>query len=221
MADELIQPLAAAPPQADQMVQPAEVPPTTTEPAVAPESAPAQTAGLPEELLQVPAIQAVVAGAPPAVSGTIADFSKRPEGKLIAANKEPLKQAGMGFYRSLGGDLGVIFNRFYISDQEIQEADKAGTLSQIAPPFESVNTSTQQAGLNNPSFNHSGPPGGFKQAPVPTVPQASTTIPNEPPASLQRKAMAGKVMNAKPTGPLSAPAPGAGSLLRDILKPVV
>lgn len=217
MAEELIQPLAPpAAPQADQMVQPAEVPPTTTEPSVAPDST-----ALPPELLQIPAMQALVAGQPAAVSGTIADFSKRPEGKLIASNKGPLMQAGMGFYRSLGGDLGVIFNRFYLSDEEIQAADKAGTLAEIAPPFESVNTSTQQAGLNNPSFNHQGPPGGFKTAPVPQVPQSSTTIPNEPPASLQRKAMAAKVSNAKPTGPLSAPAPGAGSLLRDILKPVV
>lgn len=216
MAGEMIQPLPAAPMGADQMIQPAEVPPTVTEPAVAQEAP-----GLPEELLQIPALQALVAGAPPAVSGTIADFQKRPEGKIIAANKQPLMEAGMGFYRSLGGDLGVIFNRFYISDQEIQEADKAGKLAEIAPPFESVNPATQQAGLNNPSFNHQGPPGGFKSAPVPPVPQAATTIPNEPPASLQRKAMAGKVMNAKPTGPLSAPAPGAGSLLRDILKPVV
>lgn len=216
MADEqLIQPLAAAaPPQADQMIQP------NPESIAAPAEA-EQAPSLPPDLLQVPAMQALVAGSPPAVSGTIADFQKRPEGKLIAANKEPLMKAGIGFYRSLGGDLGVLFNRFYISDQEIQEADKAGTLSQIAPPFESVNTETQKAGLNNPSFNHQGPPGGFKTAPVPNVPQAATTIPNEPPASLQRKAMAGKVMNARPTGPLSAPAPGAGSLLRDILKPVV
>lgn len=219
MADEMIQPLTPAAPPAEQVVQPAAM--NEAAPAPAANEAAPQTAGLPEELLQIPAIQALVAGSPPAVSGTISDFQKRPEGKLLAANKGPLMQAGMGFYRSLGGDLGVVFNQFYISGEELQAADKAGTLAQLAPSFESVNTSTQKAGLNNPSFNHKGPPGGFKSAPVPPVPQAATTIPNEPPASLQRKAMAGKVMNAKPTGPLSAPAPGAGSLLRDILKPVV
>ena len=67
-----------------------------------------QTASLPDEVLRVPAIQAIFAGSPPAVSAPIEEFASRPEGKLVMANKEALMKAGMGLYRSVAGDLGVV-----------------------------------------------------------------------------------------------------------------
>jgi len=215
--EELIQPLnpSAAVAPAEEIVTPAE--PTAPEAPTAPEGAP----GLPEELLKIPALQAVVAGAPPAVSATIADFQKRPEGKALAANKDGMIKAGLGMYRSLGGDLGVIFNRFYLSGEELQAADKAGKLSEIALPFEQVNTTVKKAGLNNPSFNNAGPSGVYKNAPVPAVPQASTTLPSETSAGAQRRALSAKIKNSQQQGPLSGPSPGSGELLRSILKPVL
>jgi hypothetical protein len=214
MADEIIQPLNPGAMPAEQMVTP------TAEAAPAAPEAPAGTPGLPEDVLRIPAMQMLVAGQPAAVSANLAEFQKRPEAKVIAANKDGLMKAGIGTYRSLGGDLGVMFNRFYISGEELQAADKAGQLQQIAPPFDSVNTGAQRAGLNSPVFNHQGPGGEFKGAPVPEVPQAATTLPQAP-ASAQRKALNAKIMNAQPGNALSAPAPGSGSLLRSILKPVI
>ncbi len=122
--------------------------------APAAEPAPEQAAGsLPEELVQIPAIQGLLAGAPAAVSASIADFSNRPEGQLIAANKEPLMAAGMGLYRSIAGDLGVLFNRMYVSDEEIANADKQGTLAEIAPAFDEVNQSISASGDKHPALN--------------------------------------------------------------------
>jgi hypothetical protein len=215
MAEDIIQPLNPGAMPADQMVTPA-----APEAAPAAPEAPPGTPGLPEDVLRIPAMQMLVAGQPAAVSANLSDFQKRPEAKVIAANKDGLMKAGIGTYRSLGGDLGVMFNRFYISGEELQAADKAGQLQQIAPPFDAVNTSAQKAGLNSPVFNHQGPQGEFKGAPVPEVPQAATTLPQAP-ASAQRKALNAKITNAQPGGPLSQPAPGSGGLLRSILKPVL
>lgn len=181
-------------------------------------------AELPNELLQIPAIQGLLAGSPPAVSASLADFANRPEGKLIAANKEPLMNAGMGLYRSVGGDIGVIFNRMFVSDQEISNADKAGQLPQVAPPFDQVNQQLASAGQNHPILNPNlQTPTGLKTAPpaaVGAMPAASPA-PGAMPAPTPAKVTAAKARNIPLGSPTSGPKPGAGRLLNSILKPVV
>lgn len=180
---------------------------------------PAPSAGLSEEVIGIPAIQAILAGSPPAVSASIKDLSARPEGKAIAANFGPLQEAGMGLYRSLAGDLGVLFNRMIISDQEIMDADKAGKLADIAPPFDNVNAEVAKAGQKNPILSAKNPT-GLKQAPAPSV-QPAPIAPVEAAKPATSKQVMQKNKALTPGGPTSGPAPGAGRLLNNILKPVI
>jgi hypothetical protein len=203
----LVEPLATA------QATPPPVEPTTEAPASSP------TGELPEEVLKLPAFQALFSGQPPALSASIKGFEKRPEGKLITKNQKPLQEAGIAFYRGLGGDLGVLFNQMYVSPDEIKAADTAGQLAQIAPDFDTVNSEVAKSGKNNPVLSAKGPPAGGRTGPVPAPPQLANVAPQ--PASAQRATQKARVMNTQIGAPTSGPAPGGGQLLRQILKPVI
>lgn len=176
---------------------------------------------LPDEILQIPAMQALFSGSAPALSASLAAFANRPEGKLIQSNKDALMKAGMGLYRGLDGDTGVLFNQFYLNGEELKEADKNGQLAQIAPSFDSVNQSVGQSGAENPVLKAGQVPQGFKTGSSASA--APPAVGPVPPASAgtQRQAMAARVTNMKPSSPTSGPKPGSGRLLNSILKPVV
>jgi hypothetical protein len=182
-------------------------------------------------------MQALIAGSPPAVSANLKEFGSNPAAKLIQANAGLLKQAGMGFYRSLSGDLGVIFNQFHVHPEDIQAADKAGKLSLIAPPFDTVNHAISKSGLRNPVLRpQGGAPTALAPASLKAPPQISAGLPGPlppgatpaappmvrpPPASVQTKLMAARAKNLSPGSPSSGPVPGAGRLLNQILTPTV
>lgn len=201
----------------------AQVPAEPAEPAepAAPATNGKKKGSINQELLRIPAMQALMAGSPPAVSAPLEAFAKRPEAKLFVQNKDDLLKAGLAFYKALSGDLGVVFNQLYISGDEIKKADQAGQLTSIAPPFDSVNQAVSQAGPANPVLSHQGVPGAFKQGPVPTPPQAATggTVP--PATSGQRRIAETRAKQMQAGSPTSGPRPGAGRLLNQILKPVV
>ncbi len=188
-----------------------------------------QAAGaLPDDLIRIPAIQGLLAGSPPAVSASLADFANRPEGQLIAANKDPLMAAGMGLYRSIAGDTGVLFNRMYVSDTEISDADKAGNLAQIAPSFDEVNQSISTSGDKHPILNPDlKPPTGLKTAPPPAIGGAAPITPSAgataapAPSPAPARQIGAKARNVAPGSPTSGPKPGAGRLMNQILKPVI
>lgn len=207
------------------IVQPRAAETAPVEPRAGAEQALASKTGgaLPAEILQMPAMQALFAGQPAALSASLADFSKRPEGKLIQSNKDVLMRAGMGLYRALDGDTGVLFNQMYLNGEELKSADQAGQLAQIAPPFDQVNSSVAQSGANNPVLNAGKPPGQFKTTPVKTPPQAASAVPTVPPASagVQNQAQRARQKNMAPSSPTSGPKPGSGRLLASILKPVL
>jgi hypothetical protein len=119
----------------------------------------------------------------------------------------------------LAGDLGVLFNRMAISDQEIMEADKAGKLIDIAPPFDVVNTETSKAGQKHPILSAKNPT-GLKTAPVPSL-TPPPIAPVEPAPPVSSKQAVQKNQALKPGGPTSGPSPGAGRILNNILKPVI
>src|SRR5580765_5197111 len=100
--------------------------------APADETAQQPQSDLPPELLKIPAFSALLAGKPPALSANIKRSEKSPVVKLIADNKKALMDAGVSFYRSLSGDLGVMFNAMSIHPEEIKQADKAGQLLAVA-----------------------------------------------------------------------------------------
>lgn len=211
MAEEsLVTPKSAAPAPAD-AVQPLN---PSQEPAPK-----ASKGGLPDELLQLPALQAIFAGEPPAISLPLKEFANRPEAKLLSDNKDGLLKAGLALYRSLQGDLGVIFNQFYISPEDVKAADQAGTLAEIAPPFDAVSQQVGQAGAENPVLKDRQMPGGFATASVKAPPQSGSPISMPPPATPAQQqivqARGDALQQQRP-----ADRGGRGKLLDSVLRPV-
>jgi hypothetical protein len=194
--------------------------------------------GLPAEIAKIPAFHALLSGAPPAVSFSSKGIDKKTEAHLLQKHKEELREAGFGFYRSLSGHVGVIFNQFYIHPEDIKAADKMGKLPLLAPDFDAVNHAVSKSGMHNPILNVKNPPTGFASPRSTVAPQGAaiapgqaasggpvsspSPIPSRPMAAgAQRKLTAARVTSLAPGGPLSGPQPGAGRLLNSILKPVV
>lgn len=200
MAEIVVEPKKSAPVSAD----------------VVPEPPKKSSGALSDELLQIPAMQALFAGQPAALSTSIAEFSKRPEAKVIEDNKDAIQRAGVGFYRSMAGDLGVLFNQLHMAGQDLIEADKAGRLAEVAPPFDEVNQAVSMSGESNPILSAQ-VPGGAKQANVP----APAPSPAPAPASVQNKLTTARLKNMSPGSPTSGPSPGAGRILNNIMKPAI
>lgn len=175
--------------------------------------------GIPDAILEIPALQAVVAGQPAAVSASIEAFSKRPEGKAIAEHKDKLFKAGINLYRSLAGDVGVIFNQLYLAPEDLQAADKAGKLLEIAPPFDQVGEQVAKSGENHPALLSQGPPRAAKTPDIQTPPQGAAMP--QPSTAAQRRMAEQRVKNLAPQSPTKEANPGQGKLLNSIMKPVI
>jgi hypothetical protein len=193
------------------------------------------TPSLPDSLTKVPAIQGLLVGAPPAVSAQVNVFEHSELGKEIAANKDALLAAGFGFYKSMHGGLGVIFNRFHIHGEDLKAADKAGKLQILAPSIEQVDHALAKTGGKH--MLGKAIPTGFAsatpQAAVQPGAQAAQGIPSSLDApsaapmaggasgALAKRLQGARLANQSLGAPTSGPAPGAGRLLNSILKPVV
>lgn len=192
-------------------------------PPVDPEAATAAPA-LPDEVLQIPALQAVFAGAPPAVSFDIKKAEKTPEAALIGENKQGLMEAGIGMYRSLGGDLGVLFNVTKISGEDLKAADRAGKLREIAPDATQVSSDILSSGANHPALSagaSSGAPAAPQGIQTPQQVSAPMPMPSGAPAGQARQRLSAMIKNLQPQPPTQGAKPGAGRLLNSILKPVL
>lgn len=188
----------------------------------APESTSAGGADLPDDLLKIPAMQAITAGQPAAFSALLETFQSTPEAKIIAANKDNLMGAGFGLYRSLDGAKGVVFNQLFVSPDDIKAADTAGQLDQIAPPFDELNASVAGSGAANPVLAEGERPTGFATgsgAPA-APPMPSGDLPPMP-SSAQKTLASRRATNMQPGAPTTGASPGAGRLLNSILKPVL
>jgi len=189
----------------------------------------AQAATLPHEIVKMPTMMALIAGSPPALSARIGKgHDDNPSFDAIRKHKDSLQQAGFGFYKSLSGDLGVIFNSLYIHPEDILAADKAGKLQQIAPPADAIHHAISKAGLANPVLRLQNLPGGpaaQKSIAPPQTASGLLPVPSQsvsgPAAGIQNKAQNARLKSLAPSGPLTGPSPGAGRLLNKILSPVV
>ena len=215
----IVEPLASAP-QAP-VVQPT-APPVDAAPEAAPDAAPTaegSASSLPDEILQIPAMSALLQGSPAALSMPLEGAEKRPEVAAIIKNKDAIFAAGFNTYRSLSGDVGVLFNQMFMSPEEIMAADKAGQLQQVAPPFDAVNEAVASAPLDaHPSQMPPRHTAQAAQAPVPTPPSFSS---QSMPAAGQEKILKARLKNMQPGPPSSGASPGAGRLLNSITKPVL
>jgi hypothetical protein len=200
-----------------------ETPPVEPQQPVEPPSPEEQT--LPPELLKIPAFQAVLVGTPPAISMSIKGSEDRDEVALVTENKDALLAAGMGFYRSMSGELGVMFNALKVHPDDLKAADKAGQLTQLAPNFDTVNQEVAKSGKNHPLLQAGPPSAALPSARSSLIaPQAqSGSLPLVPPApaSVARKLAAQRVLNLSPGAPTSGAAPGAGRILNQVLKTAV
>jgi hypothetical protein len=194
-------------------------PPVDTPPVDTPQE---QAQGLPEDVLKLHPIQALIAGTPAAVSMPVKEFSKLPEAEALVKNADALKAAGFGFYRSLNHDTGVVFNALHVHPQDLQAADKAGKLESIAPPWNHVAHVISKAGLTHPALHSRGvPQSAATPTPVAPAQAGSGQLPKPEPASAAKKQATARLLALQPGNPTSGPAPGAGRLLNSILKPVV
>jgi len=218
MADEpLVSPVTAPP-----------APPTADDGTV--DTSEEQAASLPHEIVKMPTMMALLAGSPPALSARIGKgHDDNPAFEVIRKHKASLQQAGLGFYKSLSGDFGVIYNSLYIHPEDILAADKAGKLQQVAPPADAVRHAISKSGLANPVLRVNQPPGGPAQRKSLAPPQTASgllPVPSQggvgsPSAGVQNRAQSARLKSLSPGSPLSGPSPGAGRLLNQILKPAV
>jgi hypothetical protein len=196
---------------------------------------------MPDELMKIPAFQALMAGSPPALSYDLDDKADRPERKVAEDNIGYLQEAGMGIYRTLDKQRGVIYNGLRIHPDDLAAADRAGKLKLIAPDFDAVNHAVSKAGDSHPAFHVGSVPNGPASSRSATIaPQSATQqaiadrisgapgpITQAPPivapasAGAQRKVAQARAANMKPTSPTGGAAPGGGALLNAIMKPVV
>lgn len=204
-------------------VQPTDIQPADGNPQTPPVDTPQEQAGsLPPDVLKLHPIQAMIAGAPAAVSAPIASFKKSPEAEKIVKYAPQLQEAGFGFYKSLSGDLGVIFNSLHIHPQDLQNADKQGKLEQLAPPWNHVDHIISKSGINHPALSGKPVPGAPASPMPPPPPQAgSGLMPKPEPAGVAKKEATARLLALQPGAPTSGPVPGGGRLLNSILKPVV
>lgn len=207
----------------DPQVPPDQAPqaPPPEAPAAAPEAA--EPTPLPAPLLKIPAFQAVIAGAPPALSMKVKGSEDRDEVKLVQKNAQALQEAGMGFYLSLNKQIGVMFNSLKIHPSDIMAADKAGHLMAVAPDFDIVNHEVAKMGRNHPAIT-AAPPVAAMATPVASQspPQIASGKFSPPvPASVARKLLQQRIANITPSAPTGGPMPGAGQIANQIAKGVI
>lgn len=147
----------------------------------------------------------------------------REDVKLLAENKDQLTQMGFGFYRSMDGTTGVMYNSMHIHPQDLAAADKAGKLRQIAPDADVVNHQVAKLGLLHPvhTMHPSRVPTAPAQPSYQAPPQGAALNLQPPAAGVQRKLASARLAALQPSAPTSGPAPGGGQLLNSVLKQVV
>jgi hypothetical protein len=171
--------------------------------AAAPEAPAAETSSeLPDEVLQIPAISALLTGSPPATFAT--SESQSPELAVLEKNIEGLTNSGFGLYRSQDKSKIVLFNNLVITPDEIKEADASGKLESIAVPFDELN------GAMAEGFQ-AGAPNSSAPAPAGTPPSSSA----------QKKTQTARLKNVQAGSPTEGARPGQGRILNNIAKTVV
>jgi hypothetical protein len=195
-------------------------------PAAAAPAAPAEPAAKPSEdgahelpdalLKEVPALQLLMQGSPPA---TIASKdAKFPELDTVGKHIKDLGRAGFGVYQTKDKANVVVFNGLLVTPDEVKAADEAGTLDQIATPYEQLRSEFAAGATEAGGAAPASEAGGGVSAGVTTA-AASGGAPAAPAA--QRALTAERVTNLQPGSPTSGPAPGQGRILNSLLKPVV
>lgn len=171
----------------------------TPETAPAPEVTPEEVA-IPDAVLEIPEIAALLQGTPPAVWADRNDPS--PEVQTIVENAPALTEAGFGFLGSKNGTDVVLFNTTFVSPEEIQAADNKGKIREYTTAFSDLKASLA-------------PATGAQEAP--SAPAAPSMAAASPGAGFDKKLATKRLKNLAVGGPTSGQSPGAGRILNSIL----
>jgi hypothetical protein len=187
-------------PTQENIIQSPAAPPAESEP----------TNTLPDEVLQIPTVYALLHGAPPAVYAP--KQAQDPAIDIIVKNAKPLQEAGFAFYQSKDGKNTVLFNTAYVSPESIKKTDSEGKLTKDIPSFEDLKTKVDSAISGNP------PEQG---AALPSAPIASASSGPPPSSRTQNTLATARVRNLQVGAPTSGPVPGGGRVLSNILKTTI
>lgn len=169
------------------------------------------TTELPESVLKIPAVHALLQGSPPAFF--VDSKTKDPDIKTLEKHTKELTGAGIGAFpaQSLPGNV-VVFNSLVLPPEEIMKADQEGSLDSIAVPWETLKAEYEKTGDEEaaPAVSAAG---------VPTGEPAPAGAP--PTAGVQSKLMQKRISNLAVGSPTSGVRPGGGRVLNAIVNPAV
>lgn len=192
-------------------VQPATAPAAPVEP-----TSPTEPEGeveIPEEVLRIPTMNGLLQGKPAAVYAP--NNKKDPDIDLVLKNGQSLIDAGFAFYQAKSMPVNVLYNRLYLDDAALAQADEAGKLDEVAEPFDDVRASFDSLRKKAPTEGAPAAPQSAAMAPAP-VPAGPPPSGAPAPASVQNKLATARIANLEPDAPN-----GAGRILSAIQKPVV
>lgn len=123
-----------------------------------------------EQLAELAPVKAVLDGEPPAVSVPPLPMEQQPPVVQTLANSIPqLNELGLSVYRSNDDAVGVVlFNSELLTAEEVQEADKAGSLGSLVTPLDSL--------LNGPPAKSQPGPAATTPPPTPAPVPANTKM---------------------------------------------
>lgn len=160
--------------------------------------------GIPDAILEIPEMAAILQGTPPAVWTTRDDPS--PEVQTIVQHADELQGAGFGFYGGKDGTTTVLFNTQFVSPEEMQAADNKGKLRDFATPFSEL-----KASLSGAAPAAEAPSAG-------APPQMASAAPG---AGFDKKLGTKRLKNLAVGSPTSGATPGQGRLLSALGTPPV
>lgn len=186
-------------------IQPAAAPAAPAEQGL--DSLIAQDGEVPEEVLRIPAFNALLEGKPGAIYSP--NGEKSPDLATIMKHSPELIKAGFGFYKAESMPVNVMFNALKMDLADLALADSEGRLDEVAAPFSEVKASYDQMISEDQA--------AAKAAPTaPAVPTSAGPLPAPPAASVQNK------MATARAGNLSGGSPDRqGSILASLKRPVV
>lgn len=162
---------------------------------------------IPDEVLEIPAVYGLLHGNPAAIYADLK--TTNPELEVIGKHAPELGAAGMGFYKSKDGTLGVLYNSAYVDEATLRAADGRGAIQEVAAPYEEV-----QARFN-------GAVGQSPAGPAASVVPSPTATGSPPSSKTQQKVAGARLKNLQLGSPTSGPVPGQGRIANSILKPVI
>jgi len=164
-----------------------------------------------------------------------------PKAWELAEKAEDLFAAGLDIYLAQDG-AQVLYNPSQMDEEALIKADKAGTLAQVIPDYETVTgeapvqpTPKIQKEMDEfytqiygAPFGGSAPggaalPAGGGNLGADLVSMANSAPPMgaPPPVAAQAAMAKGRVLNTAPGTPTSGPMPGAGRTMNNLAKPAV